>query len=220
MIITLNQLMAATGANETNAAKYLEPLNNAMGLYQIDDPLVVAGFLSQVGHESGALTTVVENLNYRVAALNSLFGKSRISPEDAQRYGRDDTIKQPANQEAIANIIYGGEWGAKNLGNMEPGDGWKFRGRGLKQLTGRFNYKACGAALGLDLVNDPDQLAQPLAAALSAAWFWSTRRPRGIDDAARDRDVGKMTKLINGGDFGLAQRTELFTHALEALEVA
>ena len=107
MIVTLEQLMAATGANETNAAKYLEPLNNAMGLYQIDDPLVVAGFLSQVGHESGALTTIVENLNYRVAALNSLFGKSRISPEDAQRYGRDDTIKQPANQEAIANIIYG-----------------------------------------------------------------------------------------------------------------
>jgi putative chitinase len=220
MIITLEQLRAATGANEANASKYLAPLNDAMGLYTIDDPLVVAGFLSQIGHESGALSTVVENLNYRVEALLSLFSRQRISEDDARAFGRNDAIKQPADQEMIANIIYGGPWGAKNLGNLDYGDGWKYRGRGLKQLTGKYNYKQCGDALGINLVDDPDQLAQPIAAALSAAWFWVSRRPNGIEDAAKARDVGKMTKLINGGDIGLAQRTDLFAKALEAFEVA
>jgi putative chitinase len=220
MIITLDQLRAATGANEANAEKYLKPLNDAMGLYNIDDPRVVAGFLSQVGHESGGLATVVENLNYRVAALTSLFGRHRISEADAKAYGRDDATGQKANQEAIANIIYGGDFGRKNLGNTEQGDGWKYRGRGLKQLTGRANYKACGESLGLNLIDDPDQLAQPVAAALSAAWFWASRRGLGIEDAAEAGDVRKMTKLINGGDIGLPQREALYAEALRAIEVA
>ena len=212
--MTLDQLCAATGASPANAQKYLEPLSNAMELYQINDRLVVAGFLSQVGHESGGLTTVVENLNYRVEALLSMFGRHRISEEDARKYGR--TPDQPANQEAIANCLYGGAWGEKNLGNTEEGDGWKYRGRGLKQLTGRLNYRLCGEGLGLNLIDDPDALAEPAAAALSAAWFWASRRP-GIEDAAKAQDVARVTKLINGGDIGLTQRTALFRRALEVL---
>ncbi len=220
MIITLEQLCAATKANTTNAEKYLGPINDAMGLFQIDEPRVVAGFLSQIGVESGGLTAVVENLNYKVSALIALFGKHRISEEDANLYGRNDATGQKANQEMLANILYGGEFGRRNLGNTEHGDGWKYRGRGLKQLTGRANYKACGAALGIDLIDDPDQLAQPTAAALSAAWFWASRRGAGIEDAAEAGDVRKITKLVNGGDNGLAQRETLYAEALRAIEVA
>lgn len=220
MIITLEQLCAATKASPANAEKYLTPLNDAMGLFEIDEPKVIAGFLSQVGVESGGLTAVVENLNYKVSALLALFGTRRISEAGAAAYGRDDATGQKANQEMLANILYGGEWGLKNLGNTEPGDGWKFRGRGLKQLTGRANYKACGAALGINLIDDPDQLAQPSAAALSAAWFWASRRGAGIEDAAEAGDVRRITKLVNGGENGLAQREALFAEALRAIEVA
>ena len=217
MIITLDQLCAATKATPENAEKYLAPLNDAMQLFEINDPIVVAAFLSQVGVESGGLTAVVENLNYKVSALTALFGSRRISEADAAAYGRNDTTGQKANQEMLANILYGGEWGAKNLGNTEPGDGWKFRGRGLKQLTGRANYKACGNSLGINLIDDPDQLAQPTAAALSAAWFWASRRSAGIEDAAQAGDVKRVTKLVNGGDNGLAQREALFESAMQAL---
>ena len=213
-MITLDQLCAATGASQANAEKFLEPINSAMELYAISDTLVVAGFLSQVGHESGGLSSVVENLNYRVEALLSMFGRHRISEEDARQYGR--TPDRPANQEAIANCLYGGAWGAKNLGNTEIGDGQKFRGRGLKQLTGRMNYQRCGDAIGVNLIDDPDALSEPTAAALSAAWFWASRRP-GIEEAAKAQDIAKVTKLINGGDIGLTQRTALFRRALEVL---
>jgi putative chitinase len=214
-MITLEQLRVSTGATEANAAKYLDAINNVLGLYQIDTPRKIAGFLSQVGHESGGLAIVVENLNYRVEALLSMFGRHRISEEDARKYGR--TPDRPANQEAIANCLYGGSWGSKSLGNTEIGDGWKYRGRGLKQLTGRLNYRMCGDALGLNLIDDPDALAEPTAAALSAGWFWASRRPMGIEEAAENQDVAKMTKLINGGDIGLTQRTALFRRALEVI---
>jgi len=214
-MITLEQLRVSTGATEANAAKYLEAINNTLGLYQIDTPRKIAGFLSQVGHESGGLAIVVENLNYRVEALLSMFGRHRISEEDARKYGR--TPNQPANQEAIANCLYGGQWGSKSLGNTNDGDGWKYRGRGLKQLTGRLNYRQCGDGLGLNLIDEPEQLEQPTAAALSAGWFWVSRKPMGIEEAAENQDVAKMTKLINGGDIGLTQRTALFRRALEVL---
>lgn len=214
-MITLDQLCAATGASQSNASKYLQPLSEAMELYQIRDKPVVAAFLSQVGHESGGLSTVVESLNYRVEALLSIFGRHRISEEDARKYGR--TPDRPANQEAIANCLYGGSWGSKSLGNTEIGDGWKYRGRGLKQLTGRLNYRMCGDALGLNLIDDPDALAEPTAAALSAGWFWASRRPMGIEEAAKNQDIAKVTKLINGGDIGLTQRTALYRRALEVL---
>src|SRR5690606_9297192 len=98
-----------------------------------------AMFLGQIAVESGQFSTVTESLNYSVDALVKMFGRHRISVPDAERYGRK--LGQKANQEALANLLYGGEWGRKNLGNTEPGDGWRFRGRGLKQLTGRDNYR-------------------------------------------------------------------------------
>jgi putative chitinase len=134
--------MAATGSNRENAEKFLPFIQGACKAYDITTPQRVAGFLSQIGHESGGLSSLQENLNYSVDAILKLFGRHRISEADARLYGR--TATQKANQKALADILYGGEFGRKNLGNTEPGDGSRFIGRGLKQLTGRSNYKRCG----------------------------------------------------------------------------
>lgn len=168
----------------------------------------VAQWLAQVGHESGDLRTTVENLNYRASALTAKFG-SRITPAQAAAVGRIDKSAthpgQPANQEAIANIIYGGSWGARNLGNTQPGDGWKFRGRGLIQVTGRTNYTNCSRALYGDLIllDEPDILAEPDGAVRSACWYWNSRK---INPVADREDTREVTRLINGGSMGLDDR--------------
>lgn len=204
-------LMAATGAKRENAEKFLPFIQGACKAYDITTPMRVAGFLSQVGHESGGLASLQENLNYKVEAILKLFGRHRISEEDARRYGRNEATGQKADQKALADILYGGEFGRKNLGNTEPGDGSAFIGRGLKQLTGRSNYKRCGDAIGVDLIANPDLLLQPAYAALSAAWFWKTNNLNALADKG---DVPGMTKRINGGTIGLDQRQALYTKAM------
>ncbi|WP_038163972.1 glycoside hydrolase family 19 protein, partial [Trabulsiella guamensis] len=116
---------------------------------------------------------VTENLNYRADKLVGIFGARRITQQQANALGR--TTEQPARPDAIANLVYGGDWGYKNLGNKANGDGWKYRGRGLIQVTGLNNYRSCGAALKLDLVATPELLEQELHAARSAAWFYTSR---------------------------------------------
>lgn len=208
--LTIEQLQKATGANASNAAIYLPHLQVACKTYSITSPQRLAGFLSQIGHESAGLSTVVENLNYSTDALLKLFSRSRISLEDANRYGRKQG--QRANQVMLANILYGGAFGVRNLGNTKVGDGWLFRGRGLKQLTGRYNYKVCGEALGVDLINNPDLLLLPEYAAMSAGWFWSSNK---LNDLADEADVIAMTRKVNGGTNGLAQRQALWQLGLE-----
>ena len=203
------QLQAATGCTKERAELFLPFLQGALKAYEITTPRRMAGFLSQISHESGRLETLEESLNYSADALIKMFGRHRISEADARKYGR--TAGQKANQEAIANLIYGGEWGKKNLGNFLWGDGWRFRGRGLKQLTGRSNYDRCGAAIGEDLLNRPERLLMPVNAALSAGWFWKTN---GLNEIADRADVPKMTKVINGGALGLTERTALFNQAI------
>lgn len=117
----------------------------------------VAYALATAWHETGAdMQPNVENLNYSVKGLLASFSRSRISRADAEAYGRKDG--RPANQRAIGNIIYGGTWGRENLGNTEPNDGFTYRGRGFEHVTGRRNYAATGAALGIDLLANPDAL--------------------------------------------------------------
>ena len=207
--MTVEQLQKATGANAENAAKYLPHLQVACKLYSITSQRRIAGFLSQIGHESGGLSTVVESLNYSTDALLKLFSRSRISAEDAHAYGR--RRGQAANQKEIAILLYGGEFGRKNLGNTRASDGWVFRGRGLKQLTGRYNYGVCGDKLGLPLVNNPDLLLLPEHAAMSAGWFWSHNK---LNDLADLGDVQGMTRRVNGGTNGLAQREALWQAGL------
>jgi putative chitinase len=210
--LTAAQLQKATGCTHARAELFLPFLQGAMKAYDINTPKRVAGFLSQISHESGQLETLQESLNYSVDAMLRMFGRHRISEADARRYGR--TATQKANQEAIANALYGGDWGRKNLGNTQPGDGWRYRGRGLKQLTGRANYADFSAAIGEDFVAEPDRLLLPVNAALSAGWFWGTN---GLNALADRGDVPAMTKRINGGDIGLKERTALYGQAMQVL---
>ncbi|WBT04871.1 hypothetical protein PFY01_08960 [Brevundimonas vesicularis] len=158
--------------------------------------LVLAHWLGQMFVESAGFTTREENLNYSVDGLLRMFGRHRISEADARKFGR--APGRPAHQNAIANIIYGGEWGRKNLGNTEPGDGWRFRGGGEKQITGRANYREAGHE------HDPDTLrTDPVASARAAANFFV--KHGCIAPALRD-DVKGVTLKVNGGTNGLDAR--------------
>lgn len=172
--------------------------------YEINTPLRLAHFFAQIHHESAGFTRLQENLNYSVDSLLKLFGRHRITEEQAKQFGR--TSKQKANQEAIANILYGGEWGRKNLGNLNLGDGFKYIGRGAKQVTGRSNYTRLSKDVGVDYVNNPQWLLRQEDAMLSACWFWNKNK---CNNWADKDDVVGLTKIINGGNIGLAERQKL-----------
>lgn len=179
--------------------------------FEINTPDRKAAFIGQCKHESGNFKRVTEGLNYKDSALKSLFGRHRITEEECEKYGRTDD--HPADQEAIANCIYGGAWGAKNLGNTEEGDGWKFRGRGYIQLTGRANYAKASEAIGVDLLENPDYASSPAGAAMTAGWFWDSNK---LNIFADEHDWVALTKRINGGTIGLQDRV---AHIEEALNV-
>lgn len=188
---------------------WAEPLAHHLGLAGIESDHEIALFLAQVGHESASFRELEESLNYSTDSLHALFGAHRITPRDIDLLGRK--AGQAANEPALANTLYGGAWGARNLGNTQPGDGWRFRGRGLIQLTGRANYSACEADTGLPLTDDPDLLARsPDAAVEAAVWFWRA--------CVTARDVKGSTRQINGGSHGLADRRTRFERAIRALE--
>lgn len=186
----------------------------------------IAHFSGQVHVESSGFAEPVESLNYAADALISKFGRHRISVADAQKFGRIDAAvrrrtgwvlkDQPAHQNALANILYGGDWGAKNLGNTQAGDGWKFRGRGLKQLTGRDNYRRFSRAwLGDEsLLERPERVAEPDGAVASAVWFWAANGLNAIADGAPvvpkvDEDgCRRVTRKVNGGLNGYPERLE------------
>lgn len=210
-------LLKAVGAPEAAAALYaplLEAARQVPGDAQatISSRNGVAMLVAQLAHESGKFQRIEENLNYKAEALIQLFGTGRISQADADRHGR--TAEHPANPQAIANLIYGGAWGAKNLGNSQAGDGWLFRGGGLIQLTGRANYTAWGASLGITAEEAARRVRAPEGAAASALWFWRSRKLLG---PAAQGDVAGCTRLVNGGALGLEERRHLFEAALEHL---
>jgi putative chitinase len=205
-----SQFQRAAGLDELQAARWFVHITAAIAKYGIVEPVDQAMFIAQIGHESGGFRVLVENLNYVSNRLVPLFGSRRITQQQASKYGR--TASHPANQEAIANIVYGGEWGRINLGNTEPGDGWQFRGRGLIQITGRSNYRTCGIALGLDLLSIPDTLLQDEYAALSATWFYVSRGCLN-----HSGDLERITRIINGGLNGLEDRCRRFNTAISIL---
>lgn len=198
------------------AAQYADELVKQMKAAGIMDNVKRASmFLGQVHTESGGFRTVVESLNYSADAILKTFGRHRISEEDAKKFGRIDAevrkrtgwklADQPAHQNALANILYGGEWGRKNLGNTQPGDGWRFRGRGIKQLTGRDNYRRFSRAwLGDEsLLDNPDRVAQPDGVVASAIWFWTANSLNSVADRG---SVDEVTKIVNGGSIGISGR--------------
>lgn len=188
------------------AAQYADELVKQMKAAGIMDNVKRASmFLGQIHVETGGFRTNVESLNYAYDSpmMRNFIRWGRISDADAKKFGR--TADHPANQNALANILYGGEFGRKNLGNTQPGDGWKFRGRGLKQLTGRDNYRRFSRAwLGDEsLLDNPDRVGNPDGAVASAIWFW---KANGLNEVADRGSVDAVTKVVNGGTVGLADR--------------
>lgn len=174
----------------------LAALEQAAAKHGLTDPLVLAHWLGQMRVESKGFTTMTENLNYSVEGLLKTFGSHRISAEDCQKFGRTKT--QAAHQNALANILYGGAFGLKNLGNTQPGDGWRYRGGGFKQITGRANYREAGHE------DDPDTLRTDVQASADAAAGFFVKH-ECIAPALKD-DVREVTRLVNGGANGLPER--------------
>jgi len=172
--------------------------------YGISTPKRIAHFLAQLHEESGGYTRFVESLNYTPQGLMKIFGDNQISTSQANLYGRTSAHK--ANQQAIANIVYGGTWGKLNLGNTQKGDGWRFRGRGLIQLTGRANYQAYKDYSGHDVIANPDLASRADIAIDIAGWFWSVRY--NLNPIADTNNINSITKKLNGGLTNLAERVK------------
>jgi putative chitinase len=178
-------------------------LEQALPDYDINTPPRVAAFIAQCAHESGGFKFLKENLNYKAESLSRVWPKYFKDPAIAQQYAH--------NQEAIANRAY-----ASRMGNgpESSGDGWKFCGRGLIQLTGRSNYQAFADSIETDINDIPEYLATFEGAVQSACWFWESNNLNKWADAG---DILTLTKKINGGTLGLADRQKHYEHALHIL---
>jgi putative chitinase len=205
-LITVDQLRAMIPSNKEIDA-WCEELNKALPKYDITTDQRIAGFISQCAHESMDFNAMSENLNYREETLNKVFPRY-FGP------GKRNAAEYAKNPEKIANYVYMDEFRTSKLGNTQPGDGWRFRGRGLKQLTGRDNYTR--------FAKDYDMTAEEAAvwvetkegALASALWFWNTNKLNAIADTG---NVAALTKKINGGDIGLADRQARYAKAMAAL---
>jgi putative chitinase len=181
--------------------KWFEPLQETFEKYQINTPKRQACFIGQCMHESGGFKFLRENLNYSAKALMATWPSRFPDADTAEKFER--------NPSAIANKVYGGR-----MGNTEDGDGAKYIGRGLIQLTGKDNYMAFGEAIGEDLVANPQLVEEPRYAALSAGWFWNKR---GLNALADAMDVTTLTVRINGGKIGIDDRIAKINKALDIL---
>jgi putative chitinase len=183
--------------------QWVDALNETFQRFNIATPAQQASFIGQASHESGNFKMLVENLNYRAETLMKVWPKRFPTLEFAKQYERDP--------KKIANSVY-----ANRMGNRDEasGDGFRFRGRGLFQTTGHSGYYHAGQALGEDFVMNPDLVATPKYAALTAGFFWNTHKLNNFADV---EDFKGMTKKINGGFIGLEDRIKHIRHALSVL---
>ena len=207
-MITLEQFQAMIPRNK-EADAWFEAATELFEAYDINTPNRIAGFMAQCAHESADFTRLEENLNYSEKALNGVFG----------RYfgkGKRDAAEYARNPEKIANYVYQDEFRSKRgaMGNVNDGDGWRFRGRGIKQLTGRNNYTAFGKTVGMSAEEAADYVATPKGAIESACWFWKTNK---LEKWADKGDNVGLTKRINGGTIGLDDRNRRWEEALAIL---
>jgi len=207
-MITLEQFSAMIPKNR-NPEEWYEAAVPMFEQYEINTVNRIAGFMAQCAHESADFTRLEENLNYSEKALNAVFG--RYFGE-----GKEDAAEYARNPEKIANYVYQDEFRTKRgaMGNVNAGDGWLFRGRGIKQLTGRNNYTAFGESVGMSAEEAVEYVATPQGALESACWFWKTNK---LDRHADAGDNVKLTKAINGGTIGLDDRNRRWEEALQVL---
>jgi putative chitinase len=184
-------------------ADWVDALNETFSRFNLTTNNQKAMFIGQCSHECGNFRTLEENLNYRAETLMKLWPKRFPSLEFAKQYEK--------NPKKIANSVY-----ASRMGNRDEasGDGYRFRGRGALQCTGHSTYFHAGKALGVDFVMQPDLVATPKYAALTAGWFWDTHKLNPPSDAL---DYTKVTKIINGGTIGLDDRIKHVQQALAVL---
>ena len=188
-----------------DAANYLVPFDAACTEFEINTSLRLAAFAAQLAHESGDLTQWLENLNYSSSRLLTVW-PTRFNSQVASEYA--------GNPVKIANRVYANRMGN---GDESSGDGWRYRGRGPIQLTGRANYKAAGDALNLDLEDNPDQVATPEVGLRVAAWYW---KDRGCNDLADARNFREITRRINGGMNGYPGRLKKYKANMSLLGIA
>lgn len=200
-MITLDQLKKIIPTNKEPEA-WLEVLLEVLPKYGIDTPMRLAGFLAQTAHESADYKLLEENLNYSAAQLQKTWPK-RFDAATAAQFAR--------KPEAIANKVYSDRMGN---GSAASGDGWRFRGRGIKQLTGRDNYTAFGKSVNMTAEKAAEYLTTKKGAVESAAWFWKTNNLNRFADVG---DIVGLTKAINGGDIGLADRKKRYESAKKVL---
>jgi putative chitinase len=201
---TKEQLAALIPGNK-KVDEWYDALVDILPKYDITTEARVAGFIAQCAHESGNFMTLEENLNYREETLLKVFGRY-FGP------GKRNAAEYAKNPEKIANYVYMDEFRSSKMGNVKEGDGWKFRGRGLKQLTGRENYTNFGKSVNMTAEQAADYVATEKGAIESACWFWNAKKLNAVADTG---DVVKMTKIINGGDIGLADRQSRYKKAME-----
>lgn len=205
MNLTLQQLAQLIPKN-----KYVSHWHTALAQllpeYEINTPQRIAAFIAQCAHESNGFTALRENLNYRAVTLRKVFPKYFPNDEIANHYA-----SLPNKQEAIANLVY-----ANRMGNGPPesGDGWRYAGKGLIQLTGKSNYTWFAASLGISVEEAAEYLETFEGAAQSACWFWETNN---LNTWADKGDILTLTKRINGGTIGLEDRIKHYNHALHVL---
>jgi putative chitinase len=197
---TKEQLSSVIG-NNSNLDGWYEALSNVLPEYEIDSPQRVSAFIAQCTHESGGFKRLKENLNYRWESLRKVFPKYFPTDELAQEYAH--------KQDQIANRVYGGRMGN---GDESSGDGFRYCGRGLIQLTGKNNYTKFAESIGMSVEEVPALLETFEGAVKSACWFWKTNNLNQYADAG---DILTMTKRINGGTIGLEDRIKHYNHALE-----
>jgi putative chitinase len=205
-LLTEAQLAAMIPTNKDIKA-WCEELNKALPKYDITTDQRIAGFISQCAHESMDFNALSENLNYREETLNKVFPRY-FGP------GKRNAAEYAKNPEKIANYVYMDEFRTSKLGNTQPGDGWRFRGRGLKQLTGRDNYTRFAKDYDMTAEQAAEWLETKEGALASALWFWNTNKLNTIADTG---NVAALTKKINGGDIGLADRQARYAKAMAAL---
>lgn len=181
-------------AKQVDIDKFAEPLEKAMEKFEINTTKRQSAFLAQIAHESASLSRVEENLNYSVTGLITIFPRYFRTAADAEVYAR--------KPQKIANRVYANRMGN---GNEASGDGWRYRGKGPIQITGKDNHKVIGDALDYDFVAKPDDLLLPGAGAMSAAWFW---KKNGLNELADAGNFEKITKRINGGLTGIEDRKQ------------
>jgi putative chitinase len=211
--------IVAAGVKQATAEKWVDAVAAACQEFNINTAQRIAGFLSQCAHESGGFERLQENLNYSADGMAGIWPRRFAVLGPDNKPVKKDGKNQPnkfalalhRKPEMIANVVYSSRMGN---GPTESGEGWLYRGRGLKQLTGKDNHRACSAGLGVDLVSNPDLLLEPVYAARSAAWFWATNKCNVFADSG---DIEGLTKRINGGLIDIDDRKKRYASAMSSL---